>query len=417
MEDQLTGYLDALEHNDCYRVDAVLKESAQERTERVFLIGADGSERGPFVRKRIKLDCGLGQAYERIWDAQRDGKRFLHLPRILECGIVDDYRIVVTEHVSGQTLKEHVAGRGPSQELLLSIGPGLCEAVMELHESFDPPLIHRDLKPSNVMVSSDDAITLVDFGIARTFDPDAERDTRQFGTRGYAPPEQFGYGQTDERSDVFALGMLLGFCVAGNDVERGLAQREFNDERIPRPFRAVLCKATAFDPDDRYASVRDLRDAFARAVNETRGTSKQNDVLLPPPNPPAAPSVTAPVTTSRPKRKSRVPIWVGMVWNIIVCLAWGAVAAMSVYAIVTAPPPMDTRPLIYRLFGFLGLCVCAPAFIDYLLLDKRILRRHVPFFAHVAGWRERVFCLCAAAAITIVSFMVTVPIEMAMQGM
>lgn len=416
MEDQLTGYLDALEHNDCYRVDAVLKESSQERTERVFLIGADGSERGPFVRKRIKLDCGLGQAYERIWDAQRDGKRFLHLPRILECGIVGDCRIAATEHIPGQTLKERVAERGPSQELLLSMGTKLCEAVMELHESFDPPLIHRDLKPSNVMVSSDDAITLVDFGIARTFDPDAERDTRQFGTRGYAPPEQFGYGQTDERSDVFALGMLLGFCIIGEGVEQGLAQRGFDDPRIPQPLRAVLCRATAFDPDDRYASARELRGALERAVNETRGTSRPDNVLLPPPSPPVAPSFTAPVTTSRSKRESRVPIWVGMVWNVVICLAWGAVAAMSVYAIVTAPPPMDTRPLIYRLFGYLGLCVCAPAFIDYLLLDKRILRRHVPFFAHVAGWRERVFCLCVAAAIIIVSFMVTVPIEIAMQG-
>lgn len=416
MEDQLTGYLDALEHNDCYRVDAVLKESAQERTERVFLIGVDGSERGPFIRKRIKLDCGLGQAYERIWDAQRDGKRFLHLPRILECGIVGDCRIVVTEHVPGQTLKECVAERGPSQELLLSMGPMLCEAVMELHESFDPPLIHRDLKPSNVIVSSGDAITLVDFGIARTFDPDAERDTRQFGTRGYAPPEQFGYGQTDERSDVFALGMLLGFCVAGNDAERGLAQREFNDERIPQLLRAVLCKATAFDPDDRYASVRDLRDAFARAVNETRGTSKQNDVPLPPPNPPVAPSVTASVTTSRPKRTSRVPLWVGMVWNIIVCLAWGAVTVMSVDLLITDYLPFNTRPPIYWISIVMGVFVVAPVFIDYLLLDKRLLRRRIPFFAHVAGWRERVFCLCAAAGIVILVFVITVPIEMAMQG-
>lgn len=65
----------------------------------------------------------------------------------------------------------------------------------------------------------------------------------------------------------------------------------------------------------------------------------------------------------------------------------------------------------------MGVFVVAPVFIDYLLLDKRLLRRRIPFFAHVAGWRERVFCLCAAAGIVILVFVITVPIEMAMQGM
>lgn len=415
MEDELAEYLNALERDDCYRVDAVLKKSAQERTERVFLIGVDGSERGPFIRKRMKLDCGLGQAYERIWKAQCDGKRFLYLPRILEYGAADDYRIVVTEYISGRTLEEHVAKRGPSQELLASVGPRLCEAVMELHESFDPPLIHRDLKPANVVISPENAVTLIDFGIARTFDVDAERDTRQFGTRGYAPPEQFGYGQTDERSDVFALGMLLGFCVTGSDVEHGLAQRGFENPRVSHSVRGVLCKATAFDPKDRYASARELRDALEHAIGETRERADTNESASAP-QPPTAPSVAAHAAGPRSRRTSRVPLWVGMVWNIVVCLAWGTVTVLSVCVVITNPPPMNAYPFAYRLFGYIGLCVCAPAFIDYLLLDKRILRRRVAFFARVAGWRERVFCLCAAAAIVIVSLAVTLPIEMAMQG-
>lgn len=80
MPDELAEQLDALARDDCYRVDAVLKEGAFETTQRVFFVGANGAEQGPYVRKYLDGDAGLGAAYERIWKAQRAGSRFLHLP-------------------------------------------------------------------------------------------------------------------------------------------------------------------------------------------------------------------------------------------------------------------------------------------------------------------------------------------------
>ena len=157
--------------------------------------------------------------------------------------------------------------------------PKLCEAVRELHEAFDPPLIHRDLKPSNVMLTRDN-LTLIDFGIARSFDEAAEQDTHHFGTRAYAPPEQFGYGQSDARTDVYALGMLLYFCLTEKTPDAKARRAGYRDAGVPEPLRAVVERAAAFDPRDRYASVRSSSRRLGRrraarplpAATERRGT-------------------------------------------------------------------------------------------------------------------------------------------------
>ena len=218
-EDELASYLAALERDACYRVDAVLKQGALETTERVYFRGENGAELGPFVRKRISGETGLGGAYEEVFAAERRGVRFAHLPRLLECHRRDGDLVVVMELVPGETLAACVGEcKGPSARLELArrVFPELCDAVSELHERLDPPVIHRDLKPSNVMVSLG-GVTLIDLGIARAWRADAEQDTVHFGTRTYAPPEQFGFGQTDVTSDVFALGMLLFFCATGRE--------------------------------------------------------------------------------------------------------------------------------------------------------------------------------------------------------
>ena len=205
MSDELAEHLDSLARDGCYRVDAC-SSAAPPKPPSACTSWRDGSEQGPYVRKYLEGE-GLGAAYERIWKAQRAGRRFLHLPSVLECYTVGERRIVVMEHVRGETLAEAVYRRDPSVALAREVFPPLCDAVSELHEGFDPPLIHRDLKPSNVMLAPG-GLALIDFGIAPSFNEGAETDTRHLGTRAYAPPEQFGFGQTDERSDVYAWG----FC-------------------------------------------------------------------------------------------------------------------------------------------------------------------------------------------------------------
>ena len=79
-QDELQEYLNALGRSDCYRTDALLKDSAIERTERVFFVGNNGSEFGPFIRKTISPTSGQGRVYEMLYHAQQVGKRLAHLP-------------------------------------------------------------------------------------------------------------------------------------------------------------------------------------------------------------------------------------------------------------------------------------------------------------------------------------------------
>lgn len=137
--DELQEYLNALGRSDNYRVDAVLSDAPHERTERVFYVGNNGSELGPFIRKTIATDSGQGRTYEKIFRAQHEGKRFVHMPRIFECYVADSSLVVLLEYVEGETLQDYVGERGASYELALRIFPPICDAASELHKAFDPP--------------------------------------------------------------------------------------------------------------------------------------------------------------------------------------------------------------------------------------------------------------------------------------
>ena len=271
--DELAQHLESLQREECYRVDAVLKESPFEVTQRVYFMGANGAERGPYIRKFITSDTGLGLAYQRMYEAQKDGRRFKHLPNILECYSRDGQMVVVMEYVRGATLQDTVYLNDPSIELALNVFPRICDAVSELHVGFNPPIIHRDLKPSNVILTGS-GLVLIDFGISREYHEGAESDTTHFGTREFAPPEQYGFGQTDVRSDVYSLGMVLYFCLTEEIPSAKTREQEFKDARIPEPLRKVIVKATDLDPAKRYQSASDLESDFVRAANHAMKTRK-----------------------------------------------------------------------------------------------------------------------------------------------
>lgn len=288
--DELEAFLALVQHDESYRVDEVLKESSYEITQKVSWPGeahisasnvlasapaissavsahskSDFMQQNSFIRKYINMETGLGRVYETLYDAQQAGYRFRFLPRIYECYHLRNQLVVVMEFIQGETLQEVVYRNDPSPELACDVFPRVCAAVEELHEGFNPPIIHRDLKPANIIMGWD-RLTLIDFGIARVYRPGLMVDTSHFGTREYAPPEQFGYGQTDVRSDVYALGMLLYYCLTEENAGVEARQAQFVDARIPEAFRVVIEKATAFDPQARYESVRALRQAFEQVV-------------------------------------------------------------------------------------------------------------------------------------------------------
>lgn len=266
--DELAQHLESLQRESCYRVDAVLKQSSVEVTQRVFFEGENGAETGPYIRKFIKRDAGIGAAYERLFSAQQRGRRFKYIPDMLECYTRGDALVVVMELVRGKTLQDVVYERDPSTQLAREIFPMLCDAVGELHREFDPPIIHRDLKPSNIILTGE-GLALIDFGISREYDEAAEADTTHFGTREFAPPEQYGFGQTGTYSDIYSLGMVLYFCLTEEIPNAQTRKQGFRNPKIPEGLRLVIEKAVALDPAMRFGNVDELKCAFLSAADES----------------------------------------------------------------------------------------------------------------------------------------------------
>lgn len=128
----------------------------------------------------------------------------------------------------------------------------LTELLQFLH-SLKPPLIHRDIKPQNVVVDAEGGCHFIDLGISRFYQTEKQSDTFIMGTKLTAPPEQFGYQQTDMRSDLYSMGILLLYCVTGEYKAEGQSLAE-----LPDSMQYIIKKATMFDPDKRYQSAGEL---------------------------------------------------------------------------------------------------------------------------------------------------------------
>lgn len=410
-DDELSEYLASLAREECYRVASVYRRGKLETTEQVFFVGRNGSELGPFVRKSLSKEAGLGGAYETLFSAQRQGARLPHLPRIIECYRRDDKLVVVMEHVQGETLEQLVAQAPDAEkrlELARSVFPDLCDAVSELHEKLSPAVIHRDLKPSNVMVAQGN-VTLIDLGIARTFKEGGEQDTTHFGTRAYAPPEQFGFGQTDVRSDVYALGMLLFFCLTGRDPTAEAREQEFAEAGLPERVRDVIVAATQLDPAGRPATVRELKELVLRALDgEAAGEGARAQTQAKPEaeTAPAASSLLSGIASWL----SRIPGWVGFVWNVCAGLAEMLILASCVRAFQLALEGPSDLPVWYNAVVLLVFVPALTLIGVYLVLDRRPLRRHIPALARLTIRQELRWALVITMALIAAMFILTLPI-------
>lgn len=419
--DGLEGYLASLLRDDCFRVDAVLKASTVEETQRVFFEGANGAEQGPYIRKLIDRDAGIGSVYRELFELRRAGRRQRYLPAVYDCHEAGGKLVVLMEHACGETLRELV-GREPDAQgrldLALRVFPALCEAVAELHGALGHPVVHRDVTPSNVVCPAGDpsALTLVDLGIARPYDPDADGDTAYFGTRPYAPPEQFGFGQTDVRTDVYALGMVLFFCLTGRDADRGDRRRRFADPGVPEPLRRVVERATMLEPPSRYRDSGELRRAFDDACREAgapcgweQGDGGRRSSAVPAGGveagavPAAAASPRSPATDPNAKPDTRAfgprtPEWVGRLWNVAVVAAYAFMLAVCVRAAFVPVPENAGWPPWFRVYSYLVAVNGVFAVATYLLLDRRRLGARVPALARRHPVREILVGLGLAAA-------------------
>lgn len=165
---------------------------------------------------------------------------------------------VVRTFAKGQSLDKIVRENPLSKHQSIDIAVQLCDILAYLHGQI-PPIIHRDIKPQNVIMSEQGKITLIDFGISRTYNQMSQEDTLNFGTRHFAAPEQYGFAQTDCRSDIFSLGILLCWLLTGK-TDTQQAKKLIPDHQLYH----VISKCAAFDPRDRYKSANQVKKALTQ---------------------------------------------------------------------------------------------------------------------------------------------------------
>ena len=182
-----------------------------------------------------------------------------------DCFQEGDTDYLLRSYLPGETLVQYRERTGEcSEEVCIQLGQKLC-ALLETIHSQEPPVIHRDIKPGNIILLPNGGVGLIDFGIARQYKDGQDTDTRHMGTRATAAPEQYGYAQTDRRTDIYALGMTLIWLATGTYDREGLEQA-----LSPRLCR-VLERAVAFDPEDRYQDAAAFSAALAGRVPRRRG--------------------------------------------------------------------------------------------------------------------------------------------------
>ena len=189
-----------------------------------------------------------------------------NLPKVTDYFTEAGNQYLVMEYVQGSTLEKKLEQtRGPLPEpVVRKYADQLCDVLGYLHRR-QPPIVFRDLKPANIMVQTDGRLRLIDFGIARHFKPGKSKDTQAMGTPGYAAPEQYGKGQSDSRTDVYALGATLHHMLTGRDPSSDPFQ--FPSARSLNPglsasIDQIVARAVALDPNQRWPTIGDLHHAL-----------------------------------------------------------------------------------------------------------------------------------------------------------
>ena len=180
------------------------------------------------------------------------------IPKLVEYMEDGDTCVVIREYAEGKPLDRYVAERVISEPVIIGIGMKIC-CVLEYLHGLPEPVIHRDIKPQNIIVDDSGEIKLIDFGISRIRNEQSAVDTVFAGTVAYAPPEQYGFRQTDQRADIYSLGMVLQYMLTGNvDTTSDKCGTEGSC------LGEIIGKCTSFAPEKRFRNIKELHKSLAR---------------------------------------------------------------------------------------------------------------------------------------------------------
>lgn len=316
--------------NNRYRIDALLGQGG---------MGA--------VYRALDLNLNIAVAVKENQDASPEAQRQFareasllaglahpNLPRVTDhFFIVGQGQYLVMDFIDGEDLESMLTRYGvlPEPQVLSWIAQ-VCDALAYLHGQ-QPPIIHRDIKPANIRIRLDGRALLVDFGIAKVYDPNlATTIGAKAVAPGYSPPEQYG-GMTDARSDIYALGATLYHLLTGQtppeSVQRAVGSAftplpHVLNQRISPVAEQAILKAIEVATDRRFGTVQELRAALTQPVNRASIT------MAVPPTSPAAPAI------------KRAPswFWLAGLAGVVMC----ALGALSLSGVFTEARPTPVPP-------------------------------------------------------------------------
>ncbi|MBQ8026960.1 MAG: serine/threonine protein kinase [Clostridia bacterium] len=189
----------------------------------------------------VREFCGDITVYDKLCAVSHP-----NLPKVYSAEQVGDRCKVVEEYINGITVADVLAGSVYTESGVRSVAKSICAALDTLHSL---NIIHRDIKPENVMVDSDGEVKLIDFDAARIYKAYQPQDTLFIGTAGFAAPEQYGISQSDPRSDIFALGIMMNVMLTGEHPSKQLYRGKLTK---------IIEKCINIDPNKRFGSAKEL---------------------------------------------------------------------------------------------------------------------------------------------------------------
>lgn len=182
-------------------------------------------------------------------------------PQIIDICEENNRLVVIENYVSGCSLQEKINGNAISLEQVYRYLKELC-CILEKMHSLKPPIIHRDIKPSNVIITEYDHVVLLDFNAAKYYSDTTNSDTVLLGTKGYAAPEQYGFGASTPRTDIYALGVLA----------KELANVV---PFVPMELSEIIDKCIQINPNDRFQTAAELKAAIERLGHTSETSTKK----------------------------------------------------------------------------------------------------------------------------------------------
>lgn len=177
-----------------------------------------------------------------------------NLIKVLECFRDEDKTIEIEEYVNGKRLDDYFREKKATLEQVVDVGIALCEGLAPMHKL---NLVHRDIQPKNIIITNEGSLKIIDFDISRKENENATHDTTLLGTVGYAAPEQYGFAQTTNRSDIYSIGAVLKELSSFSDLDK------------------IVAKCMEMDPANRYENVEQLENELEKVKGQAE--RKNND--------------------------------------------------------------------------------------------------------------------------------------------